>query len=203
MDNLESVLAQGLQSWGPTALFAMAVLETSFLTGLLVPSGTAAAFLAALSRDDPAMLIAIGVAMTTGGWVGDTVGYGLGRWGGPRLLEGDGWTAKGLRHHRATWGPFLGRHPVYSVTAARMVSFVRTVMPMSAGISGMKPVTFFSFELPGLLLWAALYMGIGVLAGESWRLASSLLGGAWLALFAASGIVLWFRSRRRSRRGAS
>lgn len=200
MGNLETVLAQILDSWGPAALFGLAVLETSFITGLAVPSGTAAAFAAALSRDDPATLLTIAVALTTGGWVGDAVGYGLGRWGGPRLLEGKGWTARGLRRHQATAGRFLGRHPLYSVTVARLVSFVRTVMPLSAGISGMRAPTYFTYELPGVVLWAALYLGIGILAGESWQLVSSLVGGGWLLLFAGVGAVLWHRGRRSLRR---
>lgn len=196
MADFGPLLAQILDTWGPGALFVLAILETSFVTGLVVPSGTAAAFAAAVSRDDPATLLAVTVATAAGGWVGDAVGFGIGRWGGPRLKEGPRWTGKALRRHQATAGRFLGRHPLYSVTVARLVSFVRTLMPLSAGMSGMGVATYFAFELPGVVLWTALYVGIGVLAGESWQLVSSLVGAGWLALFAVAGAVLWHRTRR-------
>ena len=62
MEDLGPLLSQFLTTWGPATLFVLAILETSFVTGLVVPSGTAAAFAAAVSRDEPATLVAITVA---------------------------------------------------------------------------------------------------------------------------------------------
>lgn len=200
MGEAAQLLQQLVADHGSWALFVLAILETSFVTGLVVPSGTAAAFAAGVSRDDPTILVTILVFTAAGGWVGDLIGYAIGRVGGPRLVEGRGWAGRVVRRHLATTGRFLGRHPVYSVTVARLVSFVRTVMPLSAGISGMSPGTYLAFELPGVILWAGLYVGVGVLAGESWQLASSIVGGGWLALFAVAGAVLWFRTRNRGRK---
>lgn len=199
MGDMVPLLAQALDTWGPWALFGLAVLETSFVTGLVVPSGMAGAFAAAVSRDDPVTLTAVAAALVAGGWLGDALGYGIGRWTGPRLLDDPGWTGRVMRRHRVTAGRFLGSHPLYSVTVARLVSFVRTLMPLSAGMSGMRPVAYFTFELPGVLLWTALYMGIGIVAGESWQVASSAVGAGWLAVFAVAGAVLWLRTRVRRR----
>lgn len=196
MQDFGAVLAPILESYGPWALFGLAVLETSFVTGLVVPSGTAAAFAAALSPDSPERWVIIAAAIAAGGWLGDWLGYGIGRAAGPGLVEGDGWISGVFRKHHEAAGKYLGRHPFYSVTVARLVSFVRTLMPMSAGVSGVHPGTFFVFELPGVLLWAALYVGIGALAGESWQIVSSLVGVGWLVLFAGVGLVLWLRARR-------
>lgn len=200
MGEAAALLQQLVADHGAWALFALAVLETSFVTGLVVPSGTAAAFAAGVSRDDPTVLLTILVFTTVGGWVGDVLGYAIGRAGGPRLIEGEGWVGNVMRRHQATAGRFLGRHPLYSVTVARLVSFVRTVMPLSAGMSGMAPATYLAFQLPGVVIWALLYVGIGILAGESWQLASSIVGGGWLVLFTLAGAVLWFRTRRRGGR---
>lgn len=197
MGDFGGFLAQIVETWGPGALFVLAILETSFVTGLVVPSGTAAAFAAAVSRNDPHTLLAITAATVAGGWVGDALGYFIGRSAGPPLMDRRGWVGSVLRRHRATGGRFLGRHPLYSVTVARLVSFVRTLMPLSAGMTGIRPVAYFTFELPGVILWAALYIGIGILAGESWQLVTSMVGAGWLALFAGAGVVLWFRTRRR------
>jgi len=192
-----AVVAPLLESYGPWALFALAILETCFVTGLVVPSGTAAAFAAAVAAEGPDDWLLIAAAIIAGGWVGDWVGYWIGRSAGPGLVEGQGWIGHLFRKHQDVAGRFLGRQPFYSVTVARLVSFVRTLMPMSAGMSGVRPTTFLLYELPGVVLWAVLYVGIGVLAGESWQLVSSLVGAGWLVLFAALGLILWVRARRR------
>ena len=196
MQDAGAVLAPLLESYGPWALFALAILETCFVTGLVVPSGTAAAFAAAVAADGPPEWIPIVVAITAGGWIGDWVGYAIGRAAGPGLVEGEGWVGRLFRRHQEVAGRFLGRHPFYSVTVARLVSFVRTLMPMSAGMSGVGPFTFLVYELPGVVLWAVLYVGIGALAGESWQMVSSLVGAGWLALFGLAGLILWWRARR-------
>lgn len=200
MSEWSAALLAVVESYGPAALLVMAFLETSFITGLVVPSGAAGALAAALAREDPATLASIAGALAVGGWLGDWTGYGIGRWSGPRLQASSGWTGRTLRAHEATMGRYLGRHPLYSVTVARLVSFVRTLMPLSAGMSGVRPHTFLLFELPGLLGWVALYVGIGALAGESWERVSSLVGAGWLVVFGVAGLVLWYRNGRRKGR---
>lgn len=196
MTEFTTLLVDVVETWGPWALFVMAIAETSFVTGLVVPSGAAAAVASALSRDEPATILAITAAVAAGGWIGDMIGFAIGRWSGPRLQESSGWAGGILRRHEATMGRFLGRHPLYSVTVARLVSFVRTLMPLSAGMSGMRPATYVVFELVGVLLWTALYVGIGVLAGESWEQVTSLVGTGWVVVFTVGGLILWLRSRR-------
>lgn len=197
MTEWSAALLAVVESYGPAALLVMAFLETSFVTGLVVPSGAAGALAAALGRDDPTTLLSICLALAVGGWLGDLTGYGIGRWSGPRLLAAPGWTGRTLRAHEATMGRYLGRHPFYSVTVARLVSFVRTLMPLSAGMSGVRAGTFLLFELPGLLGWVALYVGIGALAGESWERVSSLVGAGWVLVFGVAGLVIWYRNGRR------
>jgi len=194
---VEDLLAGLLGPYGLWSLFGLAILETCFITGLAVPSGTAAAFVAAVGGGDPVDLLPVVLAITAGGWIGDWVGYGIGRAAGPGLLERPDWIGSTLRRHRTAAAGFLDRNPFYSVTVARLVSFVRTLMPMSAGMSRIGPFTFFVYELPGVVLWAVLYVGAGYLAGESWQRVTSLVGTGWLILFALGGGALWLRSRRR------
>lgn len=174
----------------------LAVLETSFVTGLVVPSGTIAALAMAIADQTGAPIMPIVAATISGGFVGDMVGYGIGRGVGESLREGDGWTARSLRKYESTAGAVLGGHPVYAVSVARVVSFVRTVMPLNAGMAGMPLARYVALEIPGLLAWAALYLSIGLLAGRSWALVSSLVGTGWLVVFAAFGGVYWWRARR-------
>ncbi len=173
----------------------LAVLETSFVTGLVVPSGTIAALAVAIADQTGASLLPIVIATVSGGFVGDMLGYGIGRQAGERLRTGQGWASRTLRRYESTAGRILGGHPVYSVTVARIVSFVRTLMPLNAGMSRVPLPTFVLLEIPGLLAWAALYLSIGLLAGRSWALVSSLVGTGWLVLFCVVGAVYWWRAR--------
>lgn len=183
--------------YGPWVLFVLAVLETSFVTGLVVPSGMATAFATVLAQAGELGYVEVALAAGLGGWAGDMLGYGIGRRGGERLREGRGWVARALRRHDRRLGSFLGRHPLYSVTLARLVAFVRTLMPMSSGMARVPARRFVTYDVPGVVLWVALYMGIGLAAGRSWETVSSVVGVGWATLFAVAGAILWLRARRR------
>ncbi|MDT8368811.1 MAG: DedA family protein [Longimicrobiales bacterium] len=190
------VLADLLARFGSGTLFVLAVLETSFLTGLVVPSGTAAALAVAVSIQTGGAIWPIALATGAGGFVGDVIGYMIGRRAGERMRSGEGWAARTLRRYEASPGALLGGHPVYAVTVARVVSFVRTIMPLHAGVSGIPLARYLALEIPGLLAWVALYLSIGLVAGESWALASSLVGTGWLVVFIVFGAVVAWRARR-------
>jgi membrane protein DedA with SNARE-associated domain len=163
---------------------------------MVVPSGMAAAFATALAAQGRMEFLPVAAAAVGGGFAGDVTGFWIGRRGGQALREGKGMAARALARHDATTGRFLSGHPFFSVTVARLVAFVRTAMPVASGAAGIRFGTFLLYEIPGLLAWAALYMGVGLLAGESWELASSIVGGGWAVIFAVAGVVIWVRSRR-------
>ena len=191
-----------LPLYGPWLLFALVFLETCFITGLVFPSGVATSVATVLALQGQLDFTNVVLAAGAGGFLGDSVGYGIG-WGmGQRIEEGSGRLARQFRHqhHRLSW--FYGRHPLFSVTAGRMVSFVRTLMPMAAGMSGLSYPRFLVYEVPGLVGYVALYVSVGFLAGESWEVAVQTLGVGGAALFAAAGLGLWMAVKRRRARGS-
>jgi undecaprenyl-diphosphatase len=195
--SLLRVLPGLVEVYGPWVLALLAFLETCFVTGVVVPSGVATAFATALALQGQMTFGAVAVAAVGGGFAGDVTGYWIGRRSGEKLRDGTGFAARALARHDASTGRFLSGHPVFSVTVARLVAFVRTVMPVASGVARMPFNRFLLYEIPGLVAWAALYMGIGYLAGESWERAASMVGGGWAIIFAVAGIVIWLRARRR------
>jgi undecaprenyl-diphosphatase len=191
-----------LPVYGPWLLFVLAILETSFITGLAVPSGLATSVGTILALEGTLTLPPVVAAALAGGAIGDTAGFWIGRAVGTRVLGGEGRTARLLAGRHAEMSRFFGRHPLYSVTLARLVSFVRTVMPMAAGMSGISYHRYLAFEAVGLVGWASLYVLIGVLAGESWRLATRIVGVGGTVAFCVAGLALWWVLRRRTARSA-
>ena len=178
----------------------MAVLETSFITGLVVPSGMATALATALALQDSLELRPLILAALVGGALGDSVGFWVGRTVGEGVLSPQGRWGGLLQTRHRDLGARMGRHPFFSVTLARLVSFIRTVMPMAAGMSDLRYRSFLAYDLPGVLAWVTLYVGIGYLARESWQVAARILG-VWGALAMVGVVVfLWWGLRRRVRR---
>jgi len=197
VDPLTTRLVEMLPVYGPWLLFVLAILETSFVTGLVVPSGLATSVGTILAMEGVLTLPPIVLAALVGGAVGDSLGFWIGRAAGSRVLEGEGRAARLLAPRHAQLSRFFGRHPLYSVTVARLVSFVRTVMPMAAGMSGLAYPRYLVFEAVGLVGWVALYVLIGGLAGESWRVATRIVGVGGAVAFAVAGLALWWVLRRR------
>ena len=204
MDPLTGQLLEQLEAYGPWLLFALTFLETCFLWGLVVPAGVAISVGTVLALVGALELPNVLAAALAGGALGDSAGYWVGRTAGERILAGGGRWARAVHRHRQDMGRFFGRHPAYSVSVARLVSFVRTVMPMAAGMTGIPYPRFLRYELLGLAGCVTLYVAIGVLAGESWQLATQLVGVGGALAFAGAGAVMWaaFWKRHRHRHGA-
>lgn len=188
-----------LPLYGPWLLFALAFLETCFLTGLVVPAGVATATGTVLALEETLRLPPVIGAALAGGALGDSVGYWIGHYTGARILTGDGLWARRLRARGALLDRWFGHHPAYSVALARVVAFVRTVMPMAAGMSRIRYTRFLAYELVGLVACVSLYVGVGVLASESFEAITRWLGYGGAVALALSGIAVWWTVRRRTR----
>lgn len=192
-----------VEIYGPWVLALMAFLETCFVTGVVVPSGLATSFATVLALGGGPSLGAVAASALAGGFAGDVTGYWIGRRGGEALRQGDGLAARALARHDAGAGRLLSGHPFFSITVARLVAFARTVMPVASGAARVPFAVYLVYEVPGLVAWAGLYMAIGVLAGESWETAGSVVGGGWALVFLVVGLGLWLKNRRRRRKAGT
>jgi membrane protein DedA with SNARE-associated domain len=107
-----------------------------------------------------------------------------------------------VRGREGTLGRFFGRNPAYSVSLARLVAFVRTVMPIAAGMSGLSYARYLVFELTGLTACVALYVGIGTLSEGSWQALTRLMGVSGAVTLLALVAMVWaLLTRRRGHDG--
>ena len=190
-----------LITYGPIVLFVMAFLETAIPLGLLVPAGVTLSLAAVLAHQGVLAWDPILIAAGAGAALGDSTGFWMGRRGALVSPGVTGRAGKVLNRSRQAARRLLRGPPILSVTLARLASFIRTLMPAAAGMSGMTYVRFLAYDLPGVVLWLALYVGVGVLAGESWRVASGLLGTGWALVFLVALGLSWILAARRRVRG--
>lgn len=189
---------QGLvESGGPWALLVLTAAETVFLTGLVVPASVATAFGAFLAAEGFLSLWMVAAFAATGALLGDNVGFWIGRRYGSGLLRGEGRFRELARRHESRANALFRGHPVYAVSFARLVSFVRTLMPLAAGMSSLGYARYVAYDLLGVLGWLTAYCAAGYLAGQSWRWVAGAMGTGWAVAFAVVGLVWWWVARSR------
>ncbi|MEX2281651.1 MAG: dephospho-CoA kinase, partial [Gemmatimonadota bacterium] len=111
-----------------------------------------------------------------GGLLGDQAGYVLGRIGGTRLVAREGRLGRLWRRQAPRAERLFRKHAALSVTLARFISFVRTLMPWFAGMSRMPYGKYLAYDVLGVFGWAAASVALGYFAGESWELVANALG---------------------------
>ncbi len=95
------------------------------------------------------------------------------------------------------------RHGGRSVLLGRLLPFLRTVISVPAGISGMRIVPFTLFSAVGTFLWTLALAWAGRQLGRSFPRIESVLGWVtWAVLAGAAGWYIYGVLRVRRRRGA-
>ena len=162
--NIRISLSEDIVGWfdvvGPilfyTVVFGLVFAGTGLFIGAFIPFITgdslvfAAGLVAAAHADSIniyAMVIGVGIAA----WLGDQVGYALGRhYGRPYLDKRKGnWIKKAIAKSEI----YYVRYGWWSIVVARFVPWGRVIIPALAGISKMNYYKFFSANLTGALLW--------------------------------------------------
>jgi membrane-associated protein len=204
-------IAQEIASWFPSlgaTLFYLVVwvlvfAGTGLLIGAFIPfiTGDSLVFAAGLiaaahAGDVNIVVMATGVGIAA--WLGDQVGYTLGRhYGRPYLDKRKGkWIRTGIEKSEAlflAWG-------WWAVVIARFMPWARVFVPVVAGISNMNYYKFFSANLVGALAW-----GVGLTMAGYFsasiplvKNASYLIAGIFISASIIAGLRIWLMNRRAS-----
>ena len=156
-------LAPVLNQWGYLAVGALVMLEDF---GIPVPGETvliAAAVYAGAGQLNIFVVIAVAIVAAV---VGDSIGYVIGRFGGRRLVLRYGKYVFITPERLDKAEGFFRRHGGKIVTIARFVEGLRQANGIIAGITEMRWIRFFAFNLLGAVLWVCTWAGLGYLAGS-------------------------------------
>ncbi|NDD26230.1 MAG: DedA family protein [Actinobacteria bacterium] len=204
---LQASLSDQIAGWFPSlgaVLFYLVVwglvfAGTGLFIGAFIPFITGdslvfAAGLVAANSDVNIWLMAGGVGVAA--WLGDQVGYTLGRhYGRPYLDKRQGsWIKTGIEKSEKlfqAWG-------WWAIVIARFMPWARVFVPAIAGIAKMNYYKFFSANLVGALAWGtgltlAGYYSASIPAVKN---ASYLIAGFFITASIIAGIRVWLRNRR-------
>jgi membrane-associated protein len=175
-------------------------LETSLLIGLLLP-GDSVVLLAGTTVTGPTRFGALVLVSTLGSLLGESIGYLLGRRYGDRVRA----SRLGRRLGEDAWAnaaAFLTGRGGRAVAAARFVAVIHALVPVVAGSVGMRYRRFLGWSALGAAVWSVTFVGIGTLAGASWRQYGERFGLAGLVVLGLVALTAWSlrTARRRSRR---
>lgn len=170
-------------------VFGIALAESLVVVGLIVP-GTAVMFAVGALIASGALSLGSTLAWAV---LGAIAGDGISFWLGYRYRD----RLRGVwpfRRHPEWFDlgeSFLQRHGGKSILLGRFVGPVRPVIPVVAGIIGMRPRLFLLANVVSALLWAPVYLapgiGFGALVDITGRVAARLAMLLVLLL-----VLLWF-----------
>lgn len=190
MEALLNQLIRLLVQVGPWIVFATTFVETAFFVGLLIPAEAVVLLGGALAATGEFALSHVIAATFFGALLGDQAGFMLGKFGGNRVVASDGYIAHIWKYYEPFAARLFRKHAAVSVSIARFISFVRTLMPWFAGMSGMPYARYLAYDILGVLGWSLASVAVGYAAGESWRVVAERLGTA--TAYILGGIVVIF-----------
>lgn len=187
--------------WAYATIAALVFAEAALFVGFVLPGETAVLVGGLLAATGHLSLPTLLPLVVLAGVVGDSVGFEVGRWLGPRILD-----LRVLRRHRTRLEgarTYLRQRGGRAVVLGRWTALLRAMTPALAGASSMSYRRFLTFNVIGGLVWGTGVTLLGYLAGDSYDLVAKALGrtsAVVVALLLVAGLVVWHRRRRRNGR---
>ncbi len=148
-------------------------LETSLLVGLIVPGDTIV-LVAATAVETPVQYVGLLAAVILGALGGESVGFALGRFFGPKVRDSRLGARIGVRNWQRA-ANYVDRRGGIAVFVSRFLPVLHSLVPVTVGMSNMPYRRFIAWTTPACILWAFAYVTFGSVAAVSYReLASSL-----------------------------
>ena len=184
------------------AVWGLVFAGTGLFIGAFVPfiTGDSLVFAAGLvsSNHPDVNIIPMAIGVGIAAWLGDQVGYTLGRhYGRPYLDKRKGdWLQNAIAKSEkfyAAWG-------WWAVVIARFMPWARVLIPAIAGISKMNYYKFFTANLVGAIAWGTGLTLAGYFAATipAVKNASYAIAIFFITASVIAGLRTWIKNRRAS-----
>ncbi|WP_246142471.1 DedA family protein [Nocardioides rubriscoriae] len=130
--------------------------------------------------NEPVELVMALLVLTLAAFLGNVVGYEIGRRLGPPLYERDGRLLK--RKYFDNTSAFFEKHGNKALVIGRFVPFVRTFITVVAGVTQMQRRRFFIWSFVGALLWVFSIVLIGYFLGAAFPVIGENIDYAAIAI---------------------
>lgn len=142
------------------------------------------------------LLVAI-LIFSGAAFLGNVVGYEIGRAIGPPVRKHDGRIIK--KQYLDQTVDFFEKHGSQALVIGRFVPFVRTYVTLVAGVSEMPRVRFWLWSIVGAVLWVVTITCLGYFLGSAFPFIATNIDLVILGLLVISVIpvaVEWWKHRR-------
>ncbi|WP_434969382.1 DedA family protein [Microbacterium sp. bgisy207] len=173
-----------------TLLAGLAImLETSVLVGLVVPGDTIV-IIAGTAVATPWEAVALGVTVVIGALIGESIGFWLGRFLGPRIR----YSRVGARIGERNWiraELYVNRRGGVAIFLSRFLPVLHSLVPLTVGMTGYSYRRFLAWTAPACILWAAIYVSVASAAAGTYRdLADSAHYAGYIFVAAIAAFIL-------------
>lgn len=201
MNDILNLLIETVQSVPPLlrnllAGFAI-MLETSLFVGLIIPGDTVVLVASTGVVDILDFVFLLG-AVLLGSLLGETIGFFLGRFFGPRIRN----SKLGKRLGEKNWelaDRFVERRGGIAVAISRFLPVLHSLVPVVAGMTTMRYRVFISWTVAACAVWASAYVSVGYLARSAYeQIAGQLKWGglAFVAIILIFMIIVHFGKQK-------
>ena len=143
------------------------LLETSILVGLVVPGDTIVV-VSSTAIDGPGQYIGMLAAVIVGALCGESIGFALGRFFGPKIRDSRLGRRIGIKNwHRAEY--YVDRRGGVAVFVSRFLPVLHSLVPVTVGMSTMRYRKFIAWTAPACAIWATAYVTVGWIVAGSFR----------------------------------
>jgi membrane protein DedA with SNARE-associated domain len=147
-------------------------------------------------------VVAVGATAVIAAVLGASIGYAIGRLGGRTLVLKYGKYVFIKPHHLDRAEHAVDRWGGLIVIIARFIVGLRELNGIICGVTGMRPVTFTTFNVVGAVAWVATWISFGYLAGDHIQAIYTDVTRYFLyvIIVAAVGLAVWIGLRVRAAR---
>ncbi|MCU6274224.1 DedA family protein [Morganella morganii] len=147
-------------------LFAILFLENGLLPAAFLPGDSLLILVGVLIAKDTLDFPTTLIVLTAGASLGCWVGYLQGRWlSNTRIVKG--WLSHLPPHYHQRAHNLFHRHGLAALLVGRFLAFIRTLLPMLAGIAGLNSRRFQFFNWLSGFLWVGILTTLGYGLGIS------------------------------------
>lgn len=193
---------QLVQAGGYVGLTLIIFSETGLLIGFFLP-GDSLIVTAGLLAAQPQFGLHIwllGLLLTIAAILGNTLGYAIGKYSGPRLFTRDD-SLLFKKKHLFRAREFYEKHGGKTLVLARFMPIVRTFVPVVAGMAGMDYKSYTAYNVLGAVMWIWSMLFVGFVLGRYIPGVEHHIEKVIIAVIIVSllpGLISWRRERARA-----